>query len=142
MFKSTEKNVEQATQLSQFGMDWMRQFTEEGLNQTGAMFERFFTTLGRAAEDFDQRTTQLRERSMLVARETFTNSMDFAHRAINVSQPQELLQLQSDFVRKHAQALAEQSTLFGENVAEGAHQLGKFASQALRETSRAASEAA
>jgi len=45
MLKSTipEQNAEQASQMAQFGMDWIRQFTEESLNQTGAMFDRFIT---------------------------------------------------------------------------------------------------
>jgi hypothetical protein len=142
MFKSTEKNAEQATQMAQFGMDWIRQFTEESLNQTGAMFDRFITTVGRTAENFDQQASELRGRSISMAKETLTNSMDFAHRAVNAREPQELLQLQSEFVSKQAQALAEHSKLLGQSIAEGAHQMEKFASQGLREASRTASEAA
>jgi phasin family protein len=128
--------------MAQFGMDWIRQVTDESLNEMGAMFERFMTTIGRAAEGFDQQATELRQRSMSMARETLANSMDFARRAINVRDPQELLQLQSEFLSKQAQALAEQSKQFNESVAQGAHQMGKFASQGLREASRQASEAA
>jgi hypothetical protein len=144
MFKSTtaEQNAELARHMAQFGMDWLHQFTEESLNQTGVMFDRFITTLGRAAEDFDQQASEVRERSISMAKETLANSMDFAHRALNVRQPQELLQLQSEFVSKQAQALAEQSKVLGESIAQGAHQMGKFASQGLREASRTALEAA
>ncbi len=143
MFKSTnERNAEQATQMARFGIDWIRQLTEESLNQTGAMFDRFITTFGRTAEDFDQQASELRERSMSMARETLTNSMDFAHRAINAREPQELFQIQGEFLSKQAQALAEQSKLLGQSMAEGANRVGKSASQGLREASRTASEAA
>ena len=144
MLKSTipEQNAEQASQMAQFGMDWIRQFTEESLNQTGAMFDCFITTGDKAAAEFNQQTSELRARSTSMAKETITNFMDFAHRAINVRQSQELLQLQSEFVSKQAQAMAEQSKMLGENVARGADQVGKFASQGLREASRTAAEAA
>ena len=144
MLKSTasEQNVEQAKWAANLGMDWIRQLTEEGLNQTGAIFDRFISTVRETADNFDQQTAEVRERSISMTTETFTNSMDFAHRAINVREPQELFQLQSEFLSKQAQALAEQSKLFGESIAERAHQAGKFASQGLREVSRTGSQAA
>jgi hypothetical protein len=123
-------------------MDWIRQATQESLTQTAAMFDRFVDTVRTTADNFDQQASALRERSLSMAKETFTNSMDFAHRAINAREPQELLQLQSEFVSRQAQALAEQSKLFGERIAEGAHQMGKFAAHGLREASRTTSEAA
>ena len=66
------------------------------LNQTGAMFDRFITTIRRTADTFDQQVSEVRERSISMAIETLTNSRDFAHRAINVREPQELFQLQSE----------------------------------------------
>jgi hypothetical protein len=140
MLKSTlsEQNLEQARWAANLGIDWMRQLTEEGLNQTGAMFDRFINTVRRTADNFDQHAAEVRERSISMATQTLTNSMDFARRAINVREPQELFQLQSEFLSKQAQALAEQSKLFGESVAEGAQQMGKFASQGLNEVSRKA----
>src|SRR3984893_19214259 len=56
-------------------LDWLRQFTEGSLNQTGAMFDRFITTIGRTAEDFDQKASELRGGSISMAKETLANSM-------------------------------------------------------------------
>ena len=38
-----EQNAERAMQAANFGMDWMRQITEESLNQSRVMFEGFLS---------------------------------------------------------------------------------------------------
>ena len=85
---------------------------------------------------------EVRDRSLLIARETLTNSMEFAHQAMHVKQPQELFQLQSEFVSKQAQTLAEHTKHFGQSIAQGVHHIGKVASDGLREASRTASSEA
>ena len=71
-----------------------------------------------------------------MATDTLSNSMDFAHRALNVTQPQDHLQLQTELVSTQAQALAEHGKMLGESVARGASEMGKFTSQGLAEASR------
>ena len=124
------------------GMDWVRQVTEEGLEQTASMLDRFISGVGRAADTFDRQAAEVRDRSLLIARETLTNSMEFAQQAMHVRQPQELFQLQSEFVSKQAHTFAEHSRHFGQSIAQGVHQIGKVASEGLREASRTPSEAA
>jgi len=116
-------------------MDWMRQLMEESLNQTRAIFDGFLTTARKTADSFDQQAAEVRERSMSMATDTLSNSMDFAHRALKVRQPQDLLQLQTEFVSRQAQVVAENSKML-ETIARGASDLGKFPSQSLEEASR------
>jgi phasin family protein len=120
---------------SAYGMDWMRQLMEESLNQTRAIFDGFLTTARKTADSFDQQAAEVRERSMSMATDTLSNSMDFAHRALKVRQPQDLLQLQTEFVSRQAQVVAENSKML-ETIARGASDLGKFPSQSLEEASR------
>jgi hypothetical protein len=80
-----EQNVERAKQAANYGMDWMRQLMEESLNQTRAIFDGFLSTARKTADSFDQQAAEVRERSMSMATDTLSNSIDFAHRALNVS---------------------------------------------------------
>jgi phasin family protein len=131
-----EQNAERAKQVANYGMDWMRQLMEESLNQTRAIFDGFLTTARKTADRFDQQAAEVRERSMSMATDTLSNSMDLAHRALKVRQPQDLLQLQTEFVSRQAQVVAENSKMLGETIARGASDLGKFPSQSLEEASR------
>ena len=58
-----EQNAERAMQAANFGMDWMRQITEESLNQSRVMFEGFLSAARKTAESFDQQVYEVRERS-------------------------------------------------------------------------------
>jgi phasin family protein len=131
-----EQNAERATQVANYGMDWMRQFMEESLNQTRAIFDGFLTTARKTADSFDQQAAEVRERSMSMAADTLSNSMDFVHRALKVRQPQDLLPLQTKFVSRQAQVVAENSKMLGETIARGASEMGQFASHGLEEASR------
>jgi phasin family protein len=131
-----EQNAERATQVVNYGMDWMRQFMEESLNQTRAIFDGFLTTARKTADSFDQQAAEIRERSMSMAADTLSNSMDFVHRALKVRQPQDLLPLQTEFVSRQAQVVAENSKMLGETIARGASEMGQFTSQGLEEASR------
>ena len=120
MLRSTmpEQNAERAKQAANYGMDWMRQLMEESLNQTRAIFDGFLTTARKTADSFDQQAAEVRERSMSMATDTLSNSMDFAHRALKVRQPQDLLQLQTEFVSRQAQVVAENSKMLGKPLRE------------------------
>jgi hypothetical protein len=50
-------------------------------SKRGQCSTAFITTIGRTAEDFDQKASELIGRSISMAKETLANSMDFAHRA-------------------------------------------------------------
>ena len=144
MVKSTihKQNTEEPRQMANIGVDWARHVTEESIQRTASMIDRGITTIGRAADFFDKQSSEVRDRSLLMAKETIANSMEFAQRAMHVREPQELLQLQSEFLSKQAQTLAEHSRHFGQSIAQGMHQMGNVTSLGLREASRAASEAA
>ena len=113
-----------------------------GQGQTASMLDRFISGVGQASDAFDRQAAEVRDRSLLIAKETLTNSMEFAQRVTHVKQPQELFQLQSEFFRKQAQTLADHSRHFGQSIAQGVQQIGKVASEGLREASRTTSEAA
>jgi len=63
-------------------MDWMRDMTEQSLNQSESALEGFFTTAHKASEDIDQQASELRKRSLLLAQETL-----FAHKIVHARKP-------------------------------------------------------
>jgi hypothetical protein len=132
----SEQATERTMQAANYGIDWMRQMTEDSINHGRAMFEGFFTTARRAADSFDQQAADMRERSMSIAADTISNAFDFAHKAMHVRAPQELVQLQNEFMSHQAQALAEQGQLLGQGIAQRATEVGKMASPGLAEASR------
>jgi phasin family protein len=144
MVKSSipKQRAEDAMHVASNGIDWVRQVTNECLEQTASMLDRFISGVGQASDAFDRQAAEVRDRSLLIAKETLTNSMEFAQRVTHVKQPQELFQLQSEFFSKQAQTLADHSRHFGQSIAQGVQQIGKVASEGLREASRTTSEAA
>jgi hypothetical protein len=139
--KFPEPNAERAMQEN-YGMDSMREMTEQSLNQSKALFEGILTTTRKTVENIDQQAREIRERSMSLAAETLSNTFDFAHNIVHAREPQELLQLQSEFISRQAQAVAEQSKELGQSIVQGAKELGRTTSQGIADASRRGSEAA
>lgn len=76
----SEENTESAMQV----MDWMRDLTEQSLNQSKSALEEFFTTARKASEDIDEQASELRKRSLLLAQETLSNTFNFAHKIVRI----------------------------------------------------------
>ena len=72
---SAQQNAEPAMQVA----DWMREMTEQNLDQSRIMWEGFLTTARKAYEGLDQQLSETRRRSMSFAQETLSNGFDFAH---------------------------------------------------------------
>ena len=78
---------------------------------------------------------------MALAEETFQNTFDFAQKLARLREPQELAQLQSEFVSRQAQAFGDQTRELGQKIMQGANDLAKSAEGAV-ESTRRRSEAA
>jgi hypothetical protein len=130
-----QQNTERAT-------DWMRAIAEQNLNQSRAAFEGLLTVARNAVRDVDQQTVAICEHSMMFAEETLSNSFDFAHKLMRMKEPQELAQIQSEFVSRQAQLLGDQTKELGQRIMHGAHEAAKMAREAAAEPTRKRSEAA
>ena len=97
-----EQNAERAMYAANHGMDWMREIAERSLNQSRTMFEEFLTTGRTTVDIIDRQASEVRERSMSLAAETISNTFDFAHKIIRMREPQELIQLQTEFISRQA----------------------------------------
>jgi hypothetical protein len=130
-----EQNTERAS-------DWMRAIAEQNLNQSKAAFDGLLTVARKAVRDVDQQTAAICEHSMTFAEETLSNTFDFAHKLMHMKEPQELAQIQSEFVSRQAQLLGDQTKELGQRIMQGAHEAAKTVREAAAEPTRKRSEAA
>ena len=135
------QNAERAVQATNYGMNWMREIAEQNLNQSKTAVESFLTITRKAIDGLDQQASAIRERSMALADETFQNTFDFAQKLVRLREPQELAQLQSEFVSRQAQVFGDQTRELGQKIVQGANDLAKSAEGAV-ESTRRRSEAA
>src|SRR5262249_8402669 len=116
------QNAERVMQAANYGIDWMRDLAEQSLNQSKAVFDGFRTPARTSGDTIDQQASDVRERSLALATETLSNSFDFAQRLLHVREPQEVLQVQSEFLSRQAQMFADQAKHLGGTFAQAAHE--------------------
>jgi hypothetical protein len=139
MARSTMDFAQQNTERAS---DWMRAIAEQNLNQSKAAFDGLLTVARKAVRDVDQQTAAICEHSMTFAEETLSNTFDFAHKLMHMKEPQELAQIQSEFVSRQAQLLGDQTKELGQAIMQGAHEAAKTVREAAAEPTRKRSEAA
>lgn len=121
----TAQSAGRAAQAANYGVDWMRQLAEQGLDQSKVIFESLLATAHSSAGTIDQQASEIRERSLTLASQSLSNGFDFAHRILRARDPQEVIQLQSEFLSRQAQALADQAKELGQAMVQGAEEVGR-----------------
>jgi hypothetical protein len=132
-----QHNTERAVQAT----NWMRTIAEQNLNQSKAALEGLLTFTRNALRSVDQQSSAICDHSMAVAEETLSNAFEFAHKVIRVKEPQELAQIQSDFVSRQAQLIGDQTKELGQRMTQGVQEVVKATQEGTAE-SRKRSEAA
>ena len=138
----TGQNTEEAMQATNYGMNWMRELAEQNLNQSRVLLENLLTITRKAVDDMDHQSSELRHRSMLLAGETISNAFEFAQKAVRAREPQEIAQLQGEFLTRQAHTIADQSKELGQSMVQKATEIAKTTNQAATEVSRGRFEAA
>jgi hypothetical protein len=141
MAKSTMDFAQHNTERAMEAANWVHAIAERNLNQSNATFEGLLTVSRTALRSIDQQSSAICEYSMAVAEQTLSNTFDFAHRVIRMRDPQELAQIQSEFVSRQAQVLGDQTKELGQRMTHGAQDIAKATQEAAAE-SRRRSEAA
>ena len=106
------------------------------------MWESSFTTARHAFEEVEQQASEIRGRLLSLTEATLANSFEFAQKVVQARGPQELLQLESEFISRQAQLITEQSKRLSESAMRGAQEVGRMASQRVEEPRRRAAHAA
>jgi phasin family protein len=134
------KNAERAMRAANHGMSWLLDLAEQNLEQSKAAFENYLMTARKAMDTMDHQASDMRERSMSLAETTLTNTFDFAHKACRVRDPQELVQVQTDFIGRQAQAVVEQAKNLGQSVMHDADEVVGTTMRSVAESSRRRAE--
>ena len=141
MAKSTMDFARQSTERAVQATDWVRAIAEQNLNQSKAAFEGLLTIARNAVPSVDGQSSAICEHSIAAAEQTLSNACDFAHKVIRIKEPQELVQIQSDFVTRQSQVLGDQAKELGQKMMEGVQEIQKATEAGTSET-RKRSEAA
>lgn len=99
-----------------FGLSWAREFAEQTLNQSKAALDGFLKASNKMAEDFESQSFAIREHTTALTEKALSNSVDFGKKCLRVKEPDELLQLQTEFMSQQAQIFAEQTKEFGQKI--------------------------
>jgi hypothetical protein len=141
MAKSTMDFAQQNTERAVQATNWMRAIAEQNLKQSKAAFEGLLAMARNAVPSVDRQSSAICEHSIAAAEQTLSNAFDFAHKVIRIKEPQELVQIQSDFVTRQSQVLGDQAKELGQKMKEGVQEIEK-ATEAGTSESRRRSEAA
>jgi hypothetical protein len=120
-----QQNTERAVQVTNYGMNWMREMAEQNLTQSKAALEGLLMITRKTVDDIDRHASAIRDRSMFLAEETLSNTFDFAQKLVRMKEPQELAQLQSEFVNRQAQVFGDHTKELGQSIMRGANELAR-----------------
>ena len=115
----TQQNSETAMQVANLGMNWARELAEQSLNQSKVLLDGLFKVTRKMAEEFDDQASAIREHSTSLTEKTLSNTFDFGHKLARLREPQELVELQSEFVSRQSQAIVDQTKELGQKIKNG-----------------------
>ena len=127
MARNTQQNTEQAMQATT--TNWVREIAEQNLNQSKTAVEGFLTIARNAARSIDRQSSAICEHSIAVAEQMLSNAFVCARKIIHVREPQELAQIQTDFVTRQAQVLELGQKMLGQKMMHGAQDVAMHRAQ-------------
>src|SRR5262249_37106275 len=133
-----QQNTERSIEVANYSLNWMREIAERNLSQSRAALEDLLTITRKAVDGIDHQASVIREHSILLMEETLSNSFDFVQKLVHMREPQELAQLQSEFVSRQAQVLGDQTKELGQSIVQGARTTLRETAESSRRQSAAA----
>jgi hypothetical protein len=132
-----QQNSERAVQAANRGLDWARELAEQSLDQSKVVLDGLFKVTQKMAEEFDDQASAIREHSTALTEKTLSNTFDFGRKLTRLREPQELVELQSEFISRQSQAIADQTKELGQKITKGTDKLANTTGATAR-PSRAA----
>lgn len=101
----------------------MRNFAEQSVEQARRAFDSFMNAAQRAASNIEGQTSavqtgarDVRNKAMTFAEKNVAVSFEFAQKLLNAKDIEEVTRLQTEFVQRQMQALAEQAQELGQTA--------------------------
>jgi len=105
----------------------MRAFAEQSFDQARKAFDGFMTAAQKAASSLEGQATaaqsgakDMRQKAMAFAEKNVTTSFEFAQKLVHAKDLEEVTRLQTEFVQRQMQALAEQAQELGQSATRAA----------------------
>jgi hypothetical protein len=134
----TKDATEFTQQGANLGVNWVRELAEQNLDQSKVVLEGLFKVTRKMVEEFDDQAAAIREHSAALTEKTLSNTFDFGRKLARLKEPQELVELQSEFVSRQSQAIADQTKEFGQRIKKGTEKLANITAGTTAKPSRAA----
>jgi len=90
----------QNTERAVHATNWMCAVAEQNLIQNKAVFEGLLTIARNTLRSIDQQSSAISEHSIAVAEQALSNAFDFSHKVLRIKDPQQLAQIQSEFISR------------------------------------------
>jgi phasin len=110
----------------------MRAFAENSVDQAKRAFDSFISAAYQTVGAFEgqakavhKSSEDIRQRAMTFAEQNVASSFDFAQRLVRARTVQEVVQLQTDYVKAQMQALAMQAKELGQTAGQQAQEAAK-----------------
>jgi phasin len=105
----------------------MRAFAEQSVEQARRAFDSFMTAAQKAASNLEGQTSavqtsakDVRQKAMTFAEKNVAVSFEFAQKLLHAKDIEEVTRLQTEFVQRQMQALAEQAQELGQSATRAA----------------------
>ena len=134
----TQQSSERAIQAASLGMNWARELTEQSLNQSRLLLDGMFKVTRKMSEELEDQASAIREHSISLTAKTLSNTLDFGHKLTRLKEPQELVELQSEFVSRQSQAFSDQTKELSQKIKSGTEKMANTAAAATARPSRVA----
>ncbi len=130
-------NTELANEATNVSLNWFSQIAEYNLKQSFGSLQELLKVTRRMIGKLDNQASAFCEPSMFLAEETIANMFECGVKLLRLREPQELAQIQTDFLSSQAHAFAEQTKKFNQRFVGGARQLANAAESARRQSKAA-----
>jgi len=122
----------------------MRVVAEKSVEQAKKAFDGFFDAAGKAVVAADTQTASIQSNTSELARKTFgyaehnvSAAFDYAAKLVNAKDVQDIMRIQSDFVKSQMSTLQSQMTEIGSAVQSSARKTAEDVQSTLEKASTA-----
>ncbi len=110
----------------------IREFAEKSVEQARQAFDDVMAAAQQAvssaeesSESFQSGAASLGKQALDYAEENMASAFDFAQKIVNVSDPQEIMRMQTEYLKTQMTALGEQARGLTDTAAKTANDIGK-----------------
>ena len=133
-----QQNNERTMQAADVGLNWFRDTARQNFKHNKVALDGLLELTRRMVGEFSNQSSAFYVHSMSFSEETLSNAFDCGSKMLRLREPQELAQVQIDFVSQQAQAIATEAKELNERLAKGAEGLANTINESTRKQSRAA----